>query len=47
MEMLHVRLKSELHKRLKASCAIQGISITSLIGDLVEKYLSGNYKKVA
>lgn len=45
MEMLHVRLKSELHKRLKASCAIQGITITSLIGELVEKYLSKDTKE--
>ena len=46
MEMLHVRLKSELHKELKASCALQGITITSLIKTLVEEYLS-DYKKEA
>lgn len=39
MEMLHVRLKTQLHKELKAYCALNGISMTSIIGDIIQKYL--------
>lgn len=39
MEMLHVRLKTQLHKELKAYCALNGISMTSIIGEIIQKYL--------
>lgn len=42
MEMLHVRLKTQLHKELKAYCALNGVTMTSVIGDMIQKYLSEN-----
>lgn len=42
MEMLHVRLKSDIHKAFKAHCAINGLTITSVIGDLIQRYLLEN-----
>ena len=40
MEMLHVRLKQDLHRLLKAYCASKGLSITFVVGDIIQKYLS-------
>ena len=39
MEMLHIRLPKETHKRLKLYAVSKGQSMTALIGDLVEQYL--------
>ena len=47
MEMLHIRLNTEIHKELKAHCAINGVSMTSLIGDLIKKYLSGDKRELS
>ena len=40
MEMLHIRLPREQHKELKLCAVTKGQSMTALIGDLIEQYLS-------
>lgn len=47
MEMLHIRLPKEVHKELKLSAVSNGLSMTALIGDLIERYLKEIRKEVA
>lgn len=47
MEMLHVRLPKGTHKELKLCAVTQGKSMTALIGDLIERYLSEIKKEAA
>ena len=35
---IHINLPDETHKQLKADCALTGISMTKLIGDLINRY---------
>lgn len=35
---IHINLPDEMHKQLKADCALTGISMTKLIGDLINRY---------
>lgn len=39
MNVVHIRLKNEVHKMLKAFCALHDKSMTELIGDLVTQFL--------
>lgn len=47
MEMLHVRLPKTTHKELKLCAVSQGRSMTALIGDIIERYLTEIRKEVA
>jgi plasmid stability protein len=47
MEMLHVRLPKGTHKELKICAVSQGRSMTALIGDIIERYLTEIRKEVA
>jgi len=47
MELLHIRLPKELHTKFKICAVSQGKSMTALIGDLIERYLSEIRKEVA
>lgn len=37
--MLHIRLPDKTHQEIKASAALQGKSITRLIGEIIDEYL--------
>lgn len=39
MEKIHIRLTSKTKNSLKAVAALQGMSMTELVGDLIERYL--------
>lgn len=39
MNVLTIYVEKELHKRLKAKCALEGISMTAIIQDLIKKYV--------
>ena len=47
MEMIHIRLPKEQHKRLKLCAVNQSMSMTELVGDLIARYLSEITKEVA
>lgn len=38
MEMLHVRIPKDTHKALKIYAATNGLSITSIVGDILSKF---------
>ena len=46
MEMLHIRLPKEMHRKLKLFAVSNGTSMTALIGSLIERCLK-DYKKEA
>lgn len=39
MEFIHIRVPIEVRRELKAYTASKGLSMTSLIGDLIMKFL--------
>ena len=47
MEMLHIRLPKEQHRKLKLYAVSDGKSMTELVGDLIARYLSEIQKEVA
>ena len=47
MQRLAVDLSDELHRRLKAHCAIQGLKVANVVRKMVEDYLDKAEKKKA
>jgi hypothetical protein len=45
MQRLAVDLSDEVHRRLKAHCAIQGLKVADVIRKMVEDYLAKAEKK--
>jgi hypothetical protein len=43
---IHIDLPDETHKKLKANCALTGISMTKLIGDLINRYFKEDKREL-
>ena len=41
MKQLNIRLSEHLHRRFKAKCAMDGLSLVDAVDELVRAYLSG------
>lgn len=47
MEQIHIRIPKELHKELKIRAITKDVSMNTLVGDCIERYLSEIKKEVA
>lgn len=47
MEMLHVRIPKGIHKALKLYAVSNGKSITSIVGDILSKFLEDKRELIA
>ena len=43
---IHIELPDEIHYKFKAKCCLNKTSMTSVIGDLIQKYLFGDVEGV-
>ena len=44
LKQLNIRLPEELHRKFKAQCALDGLSLADAVEDLVRHYIAGKVK---
>lgn len=42
---IHIELPNEIHSQFKSHCALTGVSMTRIIGDLISEYLLRDSKE--
>ena len=45
MKQIHIKLTDEIHKKLKLSAVLEGISLQDLVSRLIEEYIVEEDKK--
>lgn len=45
MKQIHIKLTDEIHKKLKMSAVVEGISLQDLVSRLIEGYIAQEEKK--
>lgn len=45
MKQIHIKLTDEIHKKLKLSAVLEGISLQDLVSRLIEEYIVEEEKK--
>lgn len=45
IKQIHIKLSDEIHKKLKMSAVLEGISLQDLVSRLIEEYVAEEAKK--